>query len=688
MQSDESAGIRRSLQVQLVIWAGFVILLYYVHSFNWMDNLWAYMPIIGKSLWYVIFSKVLWALGFMVVGYGVGRAVLDLTRISENLDSLAEDIVFSIATGWGIIGMGAFFLGSLGFLSPALHVGLGIVLTAATYRQFIRLYDRVRSIWGRADLSAVEWILLATIFTIGLWGLGLAFLPEYGIDALNSHLPAPATYIQEGRISFHPEINFNNFPQTVEMWFMESLLLMPEGAGALLMGICHLLTALAIFALTRRFFGRGPALSAALIYLLMKKVYRMATVAFIDQGLILMLVLGMFALIIYLEKPSRSRALLTGLMFGFACGIKYSAFITVILAAIIAIAYILWTKQNFLKFLIDFALAGLVLLVVCSPWYIRNIVWFHNPFFPFYSSVFPSNGGVYQELAHDLQIDHRRMLHMFSPENARDPIAFILMPFTIAFKQYGPYDAEVGAIGPWTLITLPLVIFLKRWPKIIWAMLGLIFATFAWWWFVEGMIMLRYMLPIFSISAVVSGFFLWEGLRLDKLEIRSIYSWMAGAIVFSILVGFFMTVVTPDEVRKQMPLFPAKRNDFVQQLFPAMPVFDALNQMFEEAEVSDEVRVYGYACEQYRWRADFTLVGNQVGYADYSDYMSRVSNPGALYAWLRQYNIHYLVVNLPYAYMHSGEGAQNALPTNYPGWDTYFEEINSEFYVYVYRLKF
>lgn len=687
MQSDESARIRRTLQVQLLLWAGFVILFYYIHSFNWMDDLWAYMPVIARSLWHVIFSKVLWAAGFLVLGYGVGRAVLDLTRISENLDTVADDIIFSIATGWGLIGLGAFFLGSLGLLNWILHVALAVILIAATHRQLIGFYRRVRSSWGNFDFTAVEWVLMATIFTIGLWGLGLCFLPEYGIDALNSHLPAPAKYLADGRISFHPEINFNNFPQTVEMWFMESMMLIPESAGALLMGICHLLTALAIFAMTRRFFGRGPGMIAALMYLLMKKVYRMATVAFIDQGLTLMLVLGMYAVIMYLENPKRSRALLTGLMFGFACGIKYSAFITVVLAAIVAIGYILWIRRDFLKFLLDFALAGLVLLLICSPWYIRNIVWFHNPFFPFYSDLFQTIGGTYAQYAADLRIDHRQMLHMFSPENARDPIAFILLPFTIAFKQFGPYDAEVGAIGPWTLIALPLVIFLKRWPKIIWAIFGLIFATFTWWWFVEGMIMLRYMLPIFSLAAVVSGFFLWDGLKLDRLEIRTAYGWFASAIIFATLVGFFMTVVTPDEVRRKMPLFPAKRNEFVRELFPAMPVINAMNEMFRDAEVSDRVRVYGYACEQYRWRADFTLIGNQVGYADFSDYMDHVGNPGELYQWLREYNIHYLIVNLPYAYLHSGEAAENALPSRYPGWETYFEEINTDYYVYVYRLK-
>jgi len=695
----KSSFVRTGLQVLVAVWAAYIVILYYIDAFQLIDNYRTSIPVIAWALWIYYISKVLWVLGFGVVGYGLGRAILNLLKISPDLDTIEDSIIYSLAVGWGLLGLGALLLGSLGLMDRWLHLGLAIAIVLFTHRQIFGLIKSWRDLGGKIRLSAVEWLITVCMGTVIIWGMGLSFLPEYGFDALNSHLPAPAQYIQDGRIGFHPQINFNNFPQTVEMWFMESMMWIPTAASAHLMMICHLLIALTVFTATRRYFGRGAGMAAALIYLLMKKSYMLATVSFIDQGLALMLVLGMYGLLRYLEKPSTGRALLVGIVFGFACGMKYSAFITVFLVALVGIGYTLYEKRKFTEFLKHFGLAAIVMLVICSPWYIRNYVWFHNPFFPFFGNLFPSGGGTYGEYAHHLAVDHREMLNMFALES-KNLIYFAILPFTLAFEKFGPYEMKGGAIGIIPLLTLPLGLFIRNTSRIFWVIVILIVLTFAYWWFIEGMLMLRYMMPIFSMIAVLSGYFLWEGLRLETVKVKGIGGWVAMAIIFVIVVSYFTGVVTPPTVRGNMPLLSSDRDLFIRRLYPATPAIEDLNMRFEAEGILDDVKVYGFATEQYRWQADFTLIGSKVGYASYDEYLQHNRNPEELYYWLRSFDADYLVFDLMYATIVAQdlpEGDETKtieewatyykLPSTMEGFEEYFEEVSFQYYLFVYRLR-
>ncbi len=697
----ESVAIRRTIQVLLLAWAAFVIFLYIVHHHHWLEYLEHEIPRILESVFQYVILKLLWVIGFLIVGYGLGRGVLDLFRVSYGLDTDEDDITFSVAVGWGLIGLGTFFLGSLGFLKPALHIALAIIILAATHRQIIGLAKRVGKSWTDIDLSRTEFFLILTIFTIALWGLWPSLVPEWGFDSLNSHLPAPATYLAEGRISFHPEINFNNFPEIVEMWYLQSMILIPDGCAQLLMGVCHLLTALVIYAMARRFYGRGAGLVSVLIYLLVKKAYLFATLAYIDQGLTLMIVLGTYAVLRYMENPSRALAVLAGLTFGFACGIKYSAFINVLTVAVVVLVYEAFAKRNHIRLAIDLALAAAIIVLIACPWYIRNWIWFQNPVFPFFPGIFETNAGTYASLAHDLRVDHREMLDMFriKDEVRANPIMFALLPYKLVIEPYGPYDRPgIGALGPWFLITLPLIVFVRRIPRVTWAILGLIVFTYAYWWYWEKMLHLRYMLPIFSMQAIFAGFLAWEGLRLDKVNPRGFLGWMSLAVLFGILVTFFAGIVTPEQIRAEFPILPEERAQFQSSRMNAFPAVEGMNETLLDAlgdpEQVAQTRVYGFYMEQYRWFADFKLIGNQVGYADHTDYLAHCRSAEDLHEWLTDLECVYLMINLPYAQLAIKEEARRGVPglqldvgQVMPGWEEYFDFQESYWEVFIFRVK-
>ena len=102
--------------------------------------------------------------------------------------------------------------------------------------------------------------------------------------------------------------------------------------------------------------------------------------------------------------------------------------------------------------------------------------------------------------------------------------------------------------------------------------------------------------------------------------------------------------------------------------------------------------------EQYRWFADFQIIGNQHGYADHVDYLNHCASAKDLRDWLVDYDCQYLVINVPYASMAYGEDNQTALDRavpglkygeleNMPGWENYFDFQQSLWDIFIFRVK-
>ena len=692
MQSAQTITARRWIHIQVLIWVAFVILLYYIHDQNWLENFSRDLPAVAESLWIHAVSRILWVAGFFILGYGVGRTVLDILKISSSLENLTDDILFSTAVGWGLIAIGAFVLGILGLLNWILHLALGVLLTGLAWKPIFTIARRlVRSVNdrlnGTSKLSGIEILLVLVITAIGLWGLGVNFAPEYSADGLNT-LATSMTYIEEGQITFHPELSLNSLPQTVQMWFMESLMLMPEGAGPLLMGICRLLAALAIFAFVRRFFGRGPALASTLIYLLTNEVYRYATMSTMHEGLNLMLVLSIYAAFIYMEKPSRNVAILMGLMFGFAMGTHYAAIPFVILTAFTLKLYDLIIHRDIRRMSGDLIIGAIAMIAVSFPWYFRNIILFHNPIFPFASSFLPTASGQYADIASDLAVSWFGMNRDLYYETHQSILGFILLPFTFVFSYFNAADSGTAGIsGPWALIVLPLAILLRKIPRLLIAAAGLTVLISAWWWFVEGVFAPGLMLPVYALIAIMAGVVLWNVLGLERVKITGMPGWIAAGLAFAIFVSYFSGVVPPFDIRGKMPLLETSRKTFTRRFFPASPVVEELNEMFREEGIIEHTDVYGFDAEQYRWFADFHLVGSRFGYADYSLYLSHAKSAEELHRWLLDYGIDFVFINPAHISGLPEEAIIDAIPRRLDNWQIYFERIPNESDLHVYRLK-
>jgi hypothetical protein len=110
---------------------------------------------------------------------------------------------------------------------------------------------------------------------------------------------------------------------------------------------------------------------------------------------------------------------------------------------------------------------------------------------------------------------------------------------------------------------------------------------------------------------------------------------------------------------------------------PALDVITALNDAIDEKTIPDTVVVYGLGMEQYRFFANFKLIGGLYGWANHKDLMEAIKAGGAkgMYEWLRKYNVDYLAVD-QWTIDFSAHEYWMSLPTDDPEWDTYFIKLN------------
>lgn len=262
-----------------------------------------------------------------------------------------------------------------------------------------------------------------------------ASLPPSFYDTLVYHLGIPNLYLQHGGFIQTPQFLFANTSIYYEISLIPAVF-----AGDLTPRLFHLVLGiilmLAAADFAKEFFGlKKRHIFIVLAMSMPMSVFLLSTVKN-DLASALFILLG----IKFLLKDNYSKA---GLFWGFAIGIKYFNGLPLLVFLII----LLITRKTFpVKPLIRFTV---VFTVVLMPLLIKNYMYAGNPFFPFLSSVFPSEYWDSSRF-HLMQSDVGRMVHSFKD--------LLVLPYTVSFKHSG----FGGMVGGQFLAFLPFLLLFKE----------------------------------------------------------------------------------------------------------------------------------------------------------------------------------------------------------------------------------
>jgi hypothetical protein len=230
-------------------------------------------------------------------------------------------------------------------------------------------------------------------------------VPPVSRDALTHHLALPKLYLAHGGIYEIPTISFSYYPMNLDLLYLIALYLGSDIAPKFIHFSFALLCAGLIYGYLKRRLDTLWGLVGALMFLSLPVIVKLSITAYVDLGLIFFSTASLIFFTRWIEEQYQIKYLILSAIFcGLALGTKYNGLLVFFLLTLfVPFAYSrmqsntgaadsnrhgnkgLYTTARTLGYGLLFILIS---LLIYSPWFIRNMVWTHNPVYPLYKSRF------------------------------------------------------------------------------------------------------------------------------------------------------------------------------------------------------------------------------------------------------------------------------------------------------------
>jgi len=335
----------------------------------------------------VIGAKLLFVLALSVSAYGYGSRLFG--RWMPDFESLLEEWLVKTALGLVAVSYLMFALG----LVQALYLPLGYAVLAggiiAGARDIMGFLKRASgaSRTVRVGFPVVVLTALSAYFLLrGLYG---AYLPPAGFDVLMYHLGVPKLYLNAHGIFPTPDINGSYFPFGIEMLYMLGMMLDGAISANLVNYGFAVMGGLAAALFCMRFLKESSGLVAFAVYVSVPMVVWLMPQAYIEFALAGYTMLALHALAAWSSGSDRRWLFVAAIFTGFCMAIKYTGVVTVGLFVLWMLADQVFISKTGLKKAVAGAGVFVGLAVMISlPWYLKNIVMYHNPVYPFLPGLF------------------------------------------------------------------------------------------------------------------------------------------------------------------------------------------------------------------------------------------------------------------------------------------------------------
>lgn len=568
----------------------------------WLTGLLAVFFIVQKPAWGgVLFGLLhlgstifLWLI-FIFSSLGLGYLIFDKFLKLHSMLSY-QKIIFSFGFGMGVLGIFGFLFAVTGLGNQWFLLAVLIIIFFATWSKYKNLiledYQVTIKIFIRSIQYAPRWIPVFSAITFFFSFLLALAPPIEAFDGLLYHLTVPTWWLRDGSVQLvdlHPYW----YPSLLEGMFVFPLAFNLDSTPQLIHLTFALLTLSLIFGWTQELFGFRAAWWSVAMFISMPAIPWVSAWAYTDLGLAFYSVITLFTFAKWLRDTSSLRWLiLSGIFCGFTVGIKYTIFSLPILICL----FLIWQLRHDIKKLSQSIMyfVGAALLFG-GVWYLRNLIWTGNPFYPF---VF---GGPFWDT--------------FRAEwyaNAGTGIGFdvvelLLLPLTttLGLRDETFFD---GRMGPFYVILLPLFLFTlwkiyKTKPKNSQAIYVItLFGFISVFFWVIGVIQtinlvqarllfpgLLALLPLFGKSILQLEYF-----ETTKLRLRFIFSTIMALTIFVFLLDFSLLVMVRNPIMAALGV--ESRQAYTARFNPTYAqLLDLANNTPTDAYIYliNEPRVYG-----------------------------------------------------------------------------------------------
>ncbi|MEZ6045809.1 MAG: hypothetical protein R3C11_09590 [Planctomycetaceae bacterium] len=473
----------------------------------------------------------------------------------------------------------AYGLGTLSVTSLLLMIGLTGLLTTILIRflcaiqMLLELYFWIRN---RNQNSTATPLAVTVRQHLGLLMCACPFLiimiagatqPPLDFDVREYHLEGPKEFYLQGKFDFLEHNVYTNFPALTEVISLLGMLLRDDWyrgalAGKLMLMPFIPMTGIVLGSLAQKLFNETCGWWAFLLWISTPWAYRLATIAYVEGGMLYFLAMTM--LVCYLayrksdEELTTATSFLMGLFAGGVMACKYPGLVWGVLPVFLMHLYVLnrnrkhFAQSHGLKPLFSgsiWFLAGTTLAV--GPWLFKNLIFTGNPVFPLAYGLFGGSGWT-EELHRQWQAGHSapglnlttlpaELYRRFLSDPFQTPILLTFAPLAFCNSSFRKQALLLTGFACYLMVT---------------------------WWVLTHRID-RFWLPaLLPLMLLASGGMNWET-SLSWFRFSRIFGLLLVGVNLSIMIS---TIGTPYPVGSDMQLAR-------QQAEMTTPLVHQLNQM-------------------------------------------------------------------------------------------------------------
>jgi len=387
--------------------------------------------------------------------------------------------MFSFAILIGIYSYLIFSLGVLGLINKNI-IGLLTVIFVTGSIIYLSKHFRIKKRYLTSILKDKFIFFLLSLLTIqAIINLIGALGPELSFDALWYHLTLPKLYIQNHSVLHIPGslLYYSDMPKLTEMLYIPALLFGNEISAKLIHFSFGLLSSIALYFLSRKFFNARLSIFAVLIFYSNLVVGWESITAYIDLTRTFFEVMALWGFINFLEDKNKKWLIESAVMLGLAISTKLLALGSIFIFLCLIVYFGISNHNKITKVFKNVSIYLFFSLLVPLPWFVFSFIHNGNPFYSMFSNTATVNYSI----------------------NILNPIRFLIDGLFLLIRSPDP-------LSPLYLIFLPLVLltFNKFKGSIKFILLYSLLAIVIWYFTPRvggGRFILPY-LPAFSILVV------------------------------------------------------------------------------------------------------------------------------------------------------------------------------------------
>lgn len=508
--------------------------------YNWYFFIYIFHP--NTLLFHL--KDILIILSLWLIGHLVGKVLL--LFISSKCYEVTSFYI-TIPLGWGVVSYVVFILALIHMLT-ALYISiilsillLGSLLILWQMRALPSWFNLYKSIKSGVSHKGVKLFYLILLFSL-LISLSSSLMPPTQSDGLRYHLSVPKIYLDQGVFVSLPMIAFSNFPFLIEYLYCIPLAFDSLCGPKLIHCSYYLLTLALVYRLGKRLGGRISGFFSSLFLATIPFVPIFSSWSFIEFGLTCYTLLGFIFCLRYVEKVRKGKiqttipeVILIGISGGFLLGCKYTALATVFFYLILSLI-LTWKHAGWIVSIIRLSIGGIVSFIIASLWYIKNILLFNNPLYPFATSIFSTpywtdfNGAFFSYHA-----GMKGHLNAVAQYNILEKVLdFITLPARLTFM---PQDFGDWPAGCLLIAILPLLLIIRRWDyKTVFVFIMGCVLFFVWAYTYRDT---RFLLPTFAFFSILCGMIFHK----DLIQWPLVKWLVLGMVVYGVVGTYSLTLL-------------------------------------------------------------------------------------------------------------------------------------------------